>query len=63
MKVLPITLLHSARFEHSPIKIHLKARIDEEASTLMVSTKMYGDSFNSQKTSKVNTFYKSSKTC
>jgi len=32
MKVILITLLHTARLEHSPIKIQLKASMEEEAS-------------------------------
>jgi len=30
MKVSPITLLYTAKLEHSSIKIHLKASIEEE---------------------------------
>jgi len=42
MKVLTITLLHTARLEHSPNKIYLKASIEEEESAVMVSARMYG---------------------
>jgi len=37
--------------------------MEEEVSALMVSARMYGDFSNLQETSKVNTFYKSSKNC
>jgi len=63
LKVLSIFLLHTARLEHFPIKIQIKASIEEEASALLVSTGINGDFSNLQKISKVNTFYKLSKTC
>ena len=40
MKVLPLTSLYTAKLEHSPIKIQSKARIGEETSALLVSTKI-----------------------
>ena len=49
----PHHLASTARLEHSPINIHLKANMKEETSALMVSARMYGDSSNLQETSKV----------
>jgi len=36
MKVPPITLLHTAKLEHSSININLKASMEEETSALLV---------------------------
>jgi len=62
MKVPRITLPQTAKLEHSSIKIHLKASMEEEISALLVSTRMHGSFTNLQKTSRVNNFYRSSKT-
>ena len=62
MKVPPITLIHMAKLEHSSIKIHLKASMEEEPSALLVSTRLHGSFTNLQKSSRVNNFYRSSKT-
>ena len=40
MKFLPFTYLNTAKFENSLIKIQMKARIREDTSALMVSTKL-----------------------
>jgi len=62
MKVPPTTFLHTAKLEHSSIKIHLKASMEEETSARLVSTRMHGSSTNLQKSSRINNFYRSSKT-
>jgi len=49
MKVPPIILLHTVKLEHSSIKIHLKASMEEEISALLVSRRMHGSSTNLQK--------------
>jgi len=49
MKIPPITLLHTTKLEHSSIKIHLKASMEEETSVLLVSARMHGSSTNLQK--------------
>ena len=49
MKVSPITLLHTAKLEHSSIKIRLKASMEEETSALLISARMHGSFTNLQK--------------
>jgi len=61
MKVLPLTWLYTAKLEHSLIKIQLKARIREETSALIVSTKINQNISNLRKQIRF-TIYKSSKT-
>jgi len=61
MKVLPLTYLLRQKFEHSLIKIQLKARIREEISALIVSVKINRNISNLQKQVKF-TIYRSSKT-
>ena len=60
MKVLPFTYLYMAKLELCLIKIRLKARIKEEISALLVSTKINWDISNIRK-QVVFTIYKSSK--
>jgi len=55
-------LLLMAKLKHSSNKIHLKANMGEEASALLVSARMHESFTNLQKLSRVNNFYKSSKT-
>ena len=50
MEVPPITLFHTSKLEHSSIKIHLKASMEEETSALLVSARMHESFTNLQKT-------------
>jgi len=49
MKVSLITLLHTAKLEHSSIKIQLKVSMEEGTSALLVSARVHGSFTNLQK--------------